>query len=679
MSDNILLKPFKTPFETVPFDQIKPSDFLPALKETIALAKNRVEAIKNNTETANFNNVVVALEAISPELDVVSSVFFNLHGAESNDEIRNLAKEISPLLTEFSNDVSLDEGLFKKVKMVWDNKASFNLNDEQMMLLEKSYKSFVRNGANLNSADKEKLREISKKLSTLSLHFSDNVLKETQKFTLIIENKDDLKGLPEGAIDAAAETAKEKGKEGKWVFTLDYPSVIPFLTYAENRELRKQLFLANSTKAFKGDDLDNKNIIKEITTLRHEKAKLLGYNTHADFVLEERMASKPSNVTSFLNNLLDHALPAAKEEMEELRAYAKKLGLEGELQKWDYAFYAEKLKMEKYQVDDEMLKPYFKLENVVEGVFKVAQKLYGLTFKKRTDIPVYHPDVTAFEVLNENGEHVAVFYQDYFPRPGKRNGAWMTSFRGQKVEGGKNVRPHVSIVCNFTKPTATKPSLLTFNEVTTLFHEFGHALHGMLANTTYESLSGTNVYWDFVELPSQVMENWAYEKECLDLFAEHFETKEKIPADLMKKIKDSANFHEGRNTLRQLSLALLDMAWHSGDPAAVSDIEKFETEQVAKTDLMPTVKGTSISAAFSHIFSGGYSAGYYSYKWAEVLDADAFEYFKENGIFNKEVANKFKDNVLSKGGSIHPMKLYTQFRGKEPNPDALLRRSGLLK
>ncbi|MCK6594277.1 MAG: M3 family metallopeptidase [Bacteriovoracaceae bacterium] len=679
MSDNILLKPFKTPFETVPFDQIKPSDFLPALKETIALAKNRVEAIKNNTETANFNNVVVALEAISPELDVVSSVFFNLHGAESNDEIRNLAKEISPLLTEFSNDVSLDEGLFKKVKMVWDNKASFKLNDEQMMLLEKSYKSFVRNGANLNSADKEKLREISKKLSTLSLHFSDNVLKETQKFTLIIENKDDLKGLPEGAIDAAAETAKEKGKEGKWVFTLDYPSVIPFLTYAESRELRKQLFLANSTKAFKGDDLDNKNIIKEITTLRHEKAKLLGYNTHADFVLEERMASKPSNVTSFLNNLLDHALPAAKEEMEELRAYAKKLGLEGELQKWDYAFYAEKLKMEKYQVDDEMLKPYFKLENVVEGVFKVAQKLYGLTFKKRTDIPVYHPDVTAFEVLDENGEHVAVFYQDYFPRPGKRNGAWMTSFRGQKVEGGKNVRPHVSIVCNFTKPTATKPSLLTFNEVTTLFHEFGHALHGMLANTTYESLSGTNVYWDFVELPSQVMENWAYEKECLDLFAEHFETKEKIPADLMKKIKDSANFHEGRNTLRQLSLALLDMAWHSGDPAAVSDIEKFETEQVAKTDLMPTVKGTSISAAFSHIFSGGYSAGYYSYKWAEVLDADAFEYFKENGIFNKEVANKFKDNVLSKGGSIHPMKLYTQFRGKEPNPDALLRRSGLLK
>jgi len=679
MSDNILLKPFNTPFETVPFDQIKPSYFLPALQETIALAKNRVEAIKNSTSAPNFNNVIEALESISPELDLVSSIFFNLHGAESNDEIRNLAKEISPLLTEFSNDVSLDEDLFKKVKAVWDNKASFNLNDEQMMLLEKTYKSFVRNGANLNAVDKDKLREISKKLSTLSLHFSDNVLKETQKYMLIIDKKEDLKGLPEDAIDAAAEVAKEKGHEGKWVFTLDFPSVIPFLTYAENRELRKQLFLANSTKAFKGDDLDNKNNIKEITSLRYEKAKLLGYNTHADFVLEERMASKPSNVTSFLNNLLDHALPAAKAEMEELRAYAKKLGLEGDLQKWDYAFYAEKLKMEKYQVDDEMLKPYFKLENVVDGVFKVAHNLYGLTFKKRTDIPVYHPDVTAFEVLNEKGDHVAVFYQDYFPRAGKRNGAWMTSFRGQKIVNGKNIRPHVSIVCNFTKPTSTKPSLLTFNEVTTLFHEFGHALHGMLANTTYESLSGTNVFWDFVELPSQVMENWAYEKECLDLFAEHFETKEKIPADLMKKIKDSANFHEGRNTLRQLSLALLDMAWHSGDPSTVADIEKFESEQVAKTDLLPSVKGTSISAAFSHIFSGGYSAGYYSYKWAEVLDADAFEFFKENGIFNKDVANKFKDNVLSKGGSIHPMKLYTQFRGKEPNPDALLRRSGLLK
>ncbi len=679
MSDNILLKPFNTPFETVPFDKIKPSDFMPALKEAITIGKARVEKIKMNSDVPAFANVIEALEASSPELDIVSSVFFNLHGAESNDEIRNLAKEISPLLTEYGNDISLDEGLFNKVKAVWEKKDSLNLNDEQSMLLEKSYKSFVRNGANLKGAEKEKLREISKKLSTLSLHFSDNVLKESQKFMLTISNSADLKGIPQDAIDAAAETAKEKGQEGKWVFTLDYPSVIPFLTYAENRELRKEMFLANSTKAFKGDELDNKNNIKEITTLRHEKAKLLGYATHADFVLEERMASKPSNVTSFLTNLLDHALPAAKIEVEELKAYAKKLGLEGELQKWDYAFYAEKLKMEKFQVDDEMLKPYFKLENVVDGVFKIANKLYGLNFKKRTDIPVYHPDVTAFEVLDEKNNFVAVFYQDYFPRAGKRNGAWMTSFKGQKIVDGVNHRPHVSIVCNFTKPTATKPSLLTFGEVTTLFHEFGHALHGMLANTTYESLSGTNVFWDFVELPSQVMENWAYEKECLDIFAEHYETKAKIPSDLIQKIKNSANFHEGRNTLRQLSFALLDMAWHSGDNSAVLDIEAFEAQHTSKTDLLPTVKGTSISAAFSHIFAGGYSAGYYSYKWAEVLDADAFEFFKENGIFNRDVADKFKNNVLSQGGSIHPMKLYTQFRGKGPNPDALLRRSGLLK
>lgn len=679
MSDNILLKPFNTPFETVPFDRIKPSDFLPALKEAIQLGKNRIEKIKTNTESATFSNVIEALEASSPELDLVSSVFFNLHGAESNEEIRNLAKDISPLLTEYSNDVSLDEGLFKKVKEVWNKKDSFKLTDEQNMLLEKTYKSFVRNGANLNEADKTKLREVSKKLSTLSLHFSDNVLKETQKYALIVDKKENLKGLPTDAIEAAAETAKEKGHEGKWIFTLDFPSVIPFLTYAENRELRKELFLANSTKAFKGDELDNKKNIQEITSLRHEKAKLLGYATHADFILEERMASKPSNVTSFLNNLLDHALPAAKLEIDELRNYAKKLGLEGELQKWDYAYYAEKLKMEKFQVDDEMLKPYFKLENVVDGVFKVAHKLYGLTFKRRMDIPVYHPDVAAYEVVDEKGNFIAVFYQDYFPRAGKRNGAWMTSFKGQKIENGQNLRPHVSIVCNFTKPTATKPSLLTFNEVTTLFHEFGHALHGMLANTTYETLSGTNVFWDFVELPSQVMENWAYEKECLDLFAEHFETKEKIPADLMKKIKDSANFHEGRNTLRQLSLALIDMAWHSGDPTGINDIEAFEAMHTAKTDLLPNVKGTSVSAAFSHIFAGGYSAGYYSYKWAEVLDADAFELFKEKGIFNREVADKFKNNVLSRGGSIHPMKLYTEFRGKEPNPDALLRRSGLLK
>jgi peptidyl-dipeptidase Dcp len=676
---NLLLEKFNTPFETVPFDKITPELFMPALKEAIVIAKKNVEHIKNNTEAPTFKNVVEALENAGPEVDMISGIFFNLHSAETNDEIQEIAKEFSPILTEYSNDISLDLGLFKKIKTVWENKESFNLNAEQLMLLEKNYKGFVRNGANLNDADKEKLREISKKLSTLSLQFGEHILKETQKFSLVIEKKEDLAGLTDDIIEASAQVASEKGMEGKWVFTLDYPSLVPFLTYASNRALREKLYLANTTKAFKGDELDNQNIVVEIASLRHEKAKLLGYESHAHFVLEERMASNPSTVQTFLDNILNHATPAAKAETEELRNYAKKLDGITELQKWDTAYYAEKLKSEKFQVNDEMLRPYFKLEKVIDGVFNVAKKLYGLSFVERKDIPVYHQDVKTYEVLDENKNHVSVFYADFHPRAGKRNGAWMTSFRGQKIENGNNVRPHVAIVCNFTKPTPTKPSLLGFDEVTTLFHEFGHALHGMLANTQYESLSGTNVYWDFVELPSQILENWAYEKECLDLFAEHYETHEKIPADLIKKLKDSSSFLEGRATLRQISFALVDMTWHSADPSSVKSIEDFETKVTSSTDFLPAVKGTSISTAFSHIFAGGYSAGYYSYKWAEVLDADAFEYFKEKGIFSREVADKFKNTVLSKGGSIHPMDLYKTFRGKEPNPDALLRRAGLLK
>lgn len=676
---NILLQKFTTPFDTVPFDKISPHDFLPALKESIAVAKKRIEDIKNNKETESFKNVVEALESSSPELELISGVFFNLHSAETNDDIQKYAKEISPLLTEFSNDVSMDLVLFNKIKKVWDNKEKFNLNPEQMMLLEKNYKSFVRNGALLNDEDKNKLREISKELSTLGLHFGDNVLKETNEYMLVIEKKDDLAGLPEDVVEAAALTAKEKGQEGKWVFTLQYPSVVPFLTHAKNRELRKQLFMANSTKGFHGDATDNKDIVKKIAQLRYQKAKLLGYESHAHFVLEERMASNPKTVTTFIENIVNHATPAAMKETEELKEYAKKVDGLTDYAKWDNMFYAEKLKNEKFQINDEMLRPYFKLEKVIDGVFQVANKLYGLTFKIRNDIPVYHQDVKTYEVLDEKNNHVAVFYADFHPRAGKRNGAWMTSFRGQKIENGVNVRPHIAIVCNFTKPTPTKPSLLGFDEVTTLFHEFGHALHGMLANTQYESLSGTNVYWDFVELPSQIMENWAYEKECLDLFAEHYETGEKIPTDLIKKIKDSSSFLEGRATLRQLSFASVDMGWHSTDPSSINDIEKFETDITARMDFLPNVKGTSISTAFSHIFAGGYSAGYYSYKWAEVLDADAFELFKQKGIFNREVANKFKDNVLSRGGSVHPMNLYVAFRGQEPNPDALLRRAGLLK
>ena len=676
---NILLQKFSTPFETVPFDQIKPEHFLPAIKESIIIAKKNIEAIKANPEPETFANVVEALENAGPEVELISGVFFNLHSAETNDDLQNLAKEISPILTEYGNDVSLDAVLFKKIKKVWDNKDSFKLNAEQLMLLEKNYKSFVRNGALLNEADQNKLREISGKLSTLGLQFGDNILKETNKYLMLLDKKEDLAGLPADVIEAAAETAKEKGHDGKWGFTLAFPSVIPFLTHSSNRELRKELFMANSTKAFKGDELDNKAIVKEIATLRYQKAKLLGYESHAHFVLEERMASNPKTVMSFMENIVNHATPAAVKETEELKAYAKKLDGITDYQKWDNMYYAEKLKNEKFQVNDELLRPYFKLENVIDGVFQVAKKLYGLTFTLRSDIPVYHPDVKTYEVKDENNNHIAVFYADFHPRAGKRNGAWMTSFRGQKIEKGVNMRPHIAIVCNFTKPTPTKPSLLGFDEVTTLFHEFGHALHGMLANTQYESLSGTNVYWDFVELPSQILENWAYEKECLDLFAEHYETKEKIPADLIKKIKDSSSFLEGRATLRQMSFATVDMAWHSADPATIQDVEAFETKMTDKMEFLPMVKGTSISSAFSHIFAGGYSAGYYSYKWAEVLDADAFEFFKEKGIFNREVANKFKDNVLSRGGSQHPMNLYVAFRGQEPNPDALLRRAGLVK
>lgn len=675
---NILLKKFKTPFETVPFEDIKPEDFLPAVKEAIITAKGRITAIKENKSPENFENVVEALENAGPEVELISSIFFNLHSAETNDKIQEIAKEFSPLLTEYGNDISLDAELFKKIKRVWDHKDEFKLNDEQLMLLEKSYKSFVRNGALLNDLQKETMREISTKLSTLGLKFGDHILKETNDFLMLVDKVEDLKGLPADVVEAAATTAKEKEHEGKWAFTLQYPSVIPFLTYAENRELRKKLWLANSTKGFKDGETDNREIIKEIASLRHQKANLLGYESHAHFVLEERMASNPKTVFEFMENIVNHATPAAVKETEELKAYAKKLdGLE-ELQKWDTAYYAEKLKNEKFQVNDEMLRPYFKLEKVIDGVFQVANRLYGLTFKQRFDIPVYHEDVKTYEVLDENENHVSVFYADFHPRAGKRNGAWMTSFRGQKIDQGVNIRPHVAIVCNFTKPTATKPSLLGFDEVVTLFHEFGHALHGMLADTHYETLSGTNVYWDFVELPSQILENWAYEKECLDLFAEHYETGEKIPADLIKKIKDSSSFLEGRATLRQLSFATIDMAWHSANPGEIKDIQEFETRMTSKMDFLPSVSGTSISTAFSHIFAGGYSAGYYSYKWAEVLDADAFELFKEKGIFNREVAKKFRESVLSKGGSQHPMKLYEAFRGNKPNPDALLRRAGLL-
>lgn len=677
---NILLTKFETPFETTPFDKVTNADFLPALKESIDIAKGQITKIKSNPEKPTFNNVCEALEEVGKEVKTVAGVFFNLHSAESNDELQNIAKEFSPMMTEYYNDVSLDLELFEKIKVVYDQKDSLNLTQEEMMLLTKQYKSFTRNGALLNDTDKEKLREISKELSSLSLEFGDHVLEETKKYIKVIEDEAQLAGLPEGLKEAAALKAKEKGHEGKWAFTLEYPSYVPATTYLDSRELREELYRAFTSKASKGDDLDNQEIVKKIVNLRFQKAQLLGYESHAHFVLEERMAEAPTKVDEFLKNLLDKAKPVAIKEMDELKAFASENGgpSADDFMPWDYAYYAEKLKLEKFNLDDELLKPYFKLENVIDGVFGVANKLFGLKFKKRRDIPVYHEEVMAYEVLDENDRHVSVFYADFFPREGKRAGAWMTSYREQHLSGKNDVRPHVSIVCNFTKPTETKPSLLTFNEVTTLFHEFGHALHGMLSKVKYESLSGTNVYWDFVELPSQVLENWAYEKECLDLFANHYETGEKIPEEYIQRLKDSANFHEGRSTLRQLSFGLLDMSWHGGNPTNISDVAKHEKEAMAPAEVLPTINEAVMSCSFGHIFQGGYSAGYYSYKWAEVLDADAFEAFKETGIFNKETAASFRDNVLAKGGSLHPMELYKNFRGKEPTPEALLKRAGLL-
>jgi peptidyl-dipeptidase Dcp len=674
---NVLLSKFNTKHNTAPFSQIKIDDYVPAFKEGIVLAKAEIDAIVNNTDAPTFENTVVAMDFAGDILDRLSSVFFNLNSAETNDEMQKIAQEVSPLLSEFGNDITLNAALFAKIKTVYDQKENLNLNPEQTTLLDKKYKSFSRNGANLAEDKKDKLREIDKELSKLSLQFGENVLAETNAFELHLTNENDLAGLPEGTIEAARLLAKEKGKEG-WIFTLDHPSYVPFLTYADNRELRKKMAIAFGAKAFQNNEFDNQQNVLKIAKLRFERANLLGYKTHAHFVLEERMAQSPEKVFSFLNDLLAKAKPAAQKEFTELTAFAKELDGIEQLEKWDGAYYSEKLKQQLFNLDDEKLKPYFQLEKVLEGAFTVAQKLYGLTFTEVFDIDKYHEEVTTYEVKDAENNLVSIFYADFFPRKGKRNGAWMTSFKSQSIKDGVNERPHISNVCNFTKPTETKPSLLTFNEVTTLFHEFGHGLHGMLANTTYPSLSGTSVYWDFVELPSQIMENWCYEPEALALFANHYETGEIIPIEYVQKIKESASFQEGMATLRQLSFGLLDMAWHGQDPTNITDLKAFETEQFANTQLYPDVKENAMSTAFSHIFQGGYSSGYYSYKWAEVLDADAFEYFQEKGIFNAEVATKFKENVLSKGGTEHPMTLYKRFRGQEPKPEALLKRAGLL-
>jgi peptidyl-dipeptidase Dcp len=674
---NILTQKFQTKYDTAPFSQIKNEEFFPAFEEGIALAKAEIDAIVNNPDAPTFENTIEAMAFSGDILDRISSIFFNLNSAETNDELQKIAQDVSPLLSEFSNDIRLNADLFAKVKTVYEQKEKLNLNPEQTTILDKKYKSFSRNGANLSEDKKLQLREIDKELSKLSLQFGENVLAETQAFQLHLTDEKDLSGLPEGTIEAARALAKSQGQEG-WIFTLDHPSYIPFLTYADNRELRKKLAIAFGAKCFQNNEYDNQPIVLKIAKLRFDRANLLGYATHAHFVLEERMAQTPEKVTSFLQDLLAKAKPAAEREFKQLTEFAAALDGIEQLEKWDGAYYSEKLKQQLFNLDDEKLKPYFQLEKVLAGAFTIAKKLYGLTFTEIFDIDKYHKEVTTYKVNDENGNLVSIFYADFFPRKGKRNGAWMTSFKSQYIKDGSNERPHISNVCNFTKPTETKPSLLTFNEVTTLFHEFGHGLHGMLANTTYPSLSGTSVYWDFVELPSQIMENWCYEAEALALFATHYETGEMIPMELVAKIKESASFQEGMATMRQLSFGLLDMGWHGQDPSGISDLKSFETEQFAATQLYPDVKENAMSTAFSHIFQGGYSSGYYSYKWAEVLDADAFDYFKEKGIFNTEVATKFKDNVLSKGGTEAPMILYKRFRGQEPKPEALLKRAGLV-
>lgn len=669
---------FNTPYNTAPFSKIKNEDYLPAFKNAIADAKAEIDTIANNTEAPTFENTIEALDFSGEKLDRISSIFFNLNSAETNETIQKIAQEVSPMLSEFSNDITLNEDLFKRIKTVYNSKDQLNLTVEQETLLHKKYKSFSRNGANLTKDKKDQLREIDKNLSQLKLKFGENVLAETNTFEMLITDENDLSGLPEGTKEAAKQLAESKDKEG-WLFTLDYPSYIPFVTYADHRELRKKISLAAGAKGFKGDELDNQKHVLDIAKLRYKRANLLGYKTHAHFVLEERMAETPENVEKFLNELLEKAKPAAEREFKNLENFAKDVDKIDQLQKWDGAYYSEKLKQKLFNLDDEKLKPYFKLENVIDGAFTIANKLFDLHFEEIDNIDKYHDDVLTYKVTDSKDNFIAIFYADFFPRSGKRNGAWMTVYKPQYITNTKNSRPHISIVCNFTKPTKTKPSLLTFNEVTTLFHEFGHALHGMLANTTYPSLSGTSVFWDFVELPSQVMENWCYEKEALELFATHYETGEVIPMDLVEKIKASATFLEGMQTLRQLSFGLLDMSWHGQDPTNISDVKTQESKAFEGTKLYPDVAENCMSTAFAHIFQGGYSSGYYSYKWAEVLDADAFEYFKENGIFNKSVAQKFYNHVLSKGGTENPMTLYKRFRGQEPKPEALLRRAGLLK
>ena len=674
--NNPLLGEFKTPHQTAPFNEIKNEHFIPAFQESIKQGEAEIAAIIANTSAPTFENTIVALENTGRLLSRTAGVFFNLMSSETNEDLQKIAQEVSPMLTKFQNDITLNPALFEKIKAVYAQKDKLKLNAEQQMLLENSYSNFIRQGANLTDEQKDKFREISTELSKLSLTFNENVLKETNSYELLITDKNKLSGLPEGVLEAAAGLAKSKNKEG-WLFTLNMPSYLPFMKYADNREFRKELNIAYGSKAFKGNEFDNQENVRKLAALRLEMAKLLGYENYADYALERRMAMNQAGVYKLLDDLYEASFKKANQEKAEVQAFAQKSGFNGEIMPWDWTYYSEKLKVEKFDLNDEMLKPYFELSKVVDGVFGLATELYGITFKVNKSIPVYNEEVIPYEVFDADGKFLSVLYTDFHPRDGKQGGAWMNDFKGQWKDNGVDSRPHITIVMNFTRPTETKPALLTFEEVETLMHEFGHALHGMLANSTYSSLSGTSVFRDFVELPSQIMENWAVEKDFLDRFAVHYKTGEKIPAELVKKIVDSQNYLAGYLSIRQLSFGYLDMAWHTLDLPFDGNVKDFEENAWAKTRIFPIIPEVCMSTQFGHLFAGGYAAGYYSYKWAEVLDADAFSLFKEKGLFNKEVAKSFRENILEKGGTEHPMILYKRFRGHEPSVDALLERSGL--
>lgn len=662
-------------FGAFAFDKINNQHFIPALDKALYKAREELTNITKE-DCPTFNNTIEKLERMGRELGMVSGVFFNLNSAETNPEMESMATEFSQKLSEFHNEVALNEGLFKNVKAIFESKDQLKLNSEESRLLEKTFKSFARNGALLPEKEKEKIKRIDRELAELKVKFGQNVLAETNSYSLVLKEGAQLSGLPEDVISAARSRAEKKKEQG-WEFNLQFPSYIPFMKYSDRRELREELFREYASRAAKDNENDNRKICSDIARLRKERAEILGYTSHAAYVLEERMAGSEAKVAEFIEELLNNSLDKAKEQVNEVSIFAAENGAALPLQKWDFSYWSEKLRKEKYQLNDELLKPYFVLENVLNGAFEVARRLYGLNFTETQDIPKYHEEVKTFEVSDENEQFVALFYADFFPREGKRAGAWMTSYKPQFVEQGVDHRPHVSIVCNFNRPVGDKPSLLTFQEVTTLFHEFGHALHGMCAKGKYSELSGTSVYWDFVELPSQLMENWCYEREALSLFAKHYETGELIPESYIEKIKESAIYLEGYQTIRQLSFGLLDLAWHGEGFNDAEDVNAFEKANLSRTALLPGIEGALTSPAFQHIFNGGYSAGYYSYKWAEVLDADAFEAFSDKGIFDKETAKAFKENILEKGGSEDPMILYKRFRGRDADPKALLRRAGL--